>query len=154
MSIENLKADLKANLTNLPSELSSLSTTGDIVNHLKNTFWPFVENVVEEMGEIDAAVAELYENSDDILTYETGKLFMGFAVGAKLLVDELKAVTKDPAKLKAIAEWEALGKQVVQAIEEITLPEDPDGDLIDGDDEDPDDDEDDDDEDDKEPARG
>jgi hypothetical protein len=137
MSIEDLHTDLAANMEEAKN-LSALSSMGDVVNHLKNTLWPFTQNVVGELVEMDQAIQSMYEQSEDILQFETGKLLASVIVGAQALVADLEQLVKDdPARRAAIKEWKAKAKQAIAELEEITLPED----AAAADDEDDDDDE-------------
>jgi len=145
VSIEDLKADLAANLEQA-SLLSPMSTVGDIANHLKNTFWPFVENVVTEMEDIDEGLSDIYHGAEDILQPETGKLFATVIAGAAGLIGELEKRLVQPVDAKfsaAIKEWRRLAEESGQVLTEIVVIQ-AEGEDDDDDDEDDDGDEDDD----------
>lgn len=143
MSIEDLQTDFAQNQREIDA-LSALSSVGDVVAHLKNTFWPFVGNVVTEVAEMDQALRDMYEQSEDVLQFDTGKQLAGTIGGAVTLVDELeRRAAGDAQLLAAIAEWRKVAKESLDVLEEITLPEledegDPDDDEGDDDDEDDD----------------
>lgn len=144
MSIEELHADLVANIAEAKT-LTAMSTQGDVTNHLNNTLWPFLENLVREINDVDEAVGAMYEKSEDILQYDTGREIAVVVGGAIQLIAELeKRAAGDEPLLKAIQEWRAKAQGVSEILEEITLPEDFDGEEAD-DDEDEEDDETDDD---------
>lgn len=132
MSLEDLQADLAANMAEAKN-LSALSSIGDIANHLNNTLWPFVQNVVAEQAEMDTALRDMYENSEDILQYETGKQLATTIGGAMTLVNELEARAGGDARLlAAIKEWRAHAKESSELLEDITLP-DADDDVVEDD---------------------
>ena len=58
MSLEQLQADFKAN-SDVIKKLDNLTSTTDLVNLIKFTLWPFQENVLKEMAEMDEAVQDL-----------------------------------------------------------------------------------------------
>lgn len=135
MSIEDLKADLADNMAEAKALGTSITTSvQDIVKHLNNSFWPFVENVVTEMEDLDEGLSDLYHGAEDILQPDTAKLFAGVITGGAILVTELeRRLTAADGKLKeAIAEWRELADQAGAALEEIVVPE------AEGDDEDED----------------
>jgi hypothetical protein len=152
VSIENVQADLAANLEEVKN-LSALSSVGDIVNHLKNTLWPFTENVVRELAEMDESLRDMYEGSEDTLQYESGKQLAAVVAGAMSLVADLeRRAASEPQVLAAIKEWKSAAKGAIELLEEITLPED-EIDEVDDEDEVDDDDDEDDESDKKEPAQ-
>jgi hypothetical protein len=143
MSIEELQADLASNIVEAKG-LTAMSTIGDITNHLNNTLWPFLENLVRETSDVDEAVAAMYEKSEDILQFETGKQLAIVITGANTLIAELeKRAVGDKVVLDAIKDWRARAKEATEVLEEITLPEDYDPDDDEGDEGDEGDDDDD-----------
>jgi hypothetical protein len=97
---------------------------GDVTNHLKNTLWPFLQNVCGELTEMDAAIAAMYEQSEDILQLETGKLLASVIIGARTLIEDFKKlIPADDTRHKAIREWEAKATEAIEDIEEITIAE-------------------------------
>lgn len=136
MSIESLRADLVANVSQL-ANLSALSTTEDVVNHLKFTLWPFLENVTTEMAELDEVAAELYNQSEDILQPESAKLFAAAIGGAMMLIGKLEKYAAGDAQLTAaINEWKPVAKKAGELIDEIAIPEEEEEDEEDDDDDD------------------
>ena len=133
MSIQDLRSDLTANLASA-ARLSAFSTTEEVVAHLKNTLWPFLENVVGEISDQEDVLDELYHQSEDVLQPETGKLLLSVIAGAVLLADDLERRAAGDAKtLAAINEWRALAQKAATTIEEISIPEDEEDDDADGD---------------------
>ena len=125
MSIEDLQADLKANIVEARG-LSALSTIGDVANHLNNTLWPFLENVVREQAEMDDALSEMYEQQEDLLDYQTGKELAATIGGAMNLIghlEQLATAAGDKQTLAAIAEWKIKANESIQLLEDITRPE-------------------------------
>lgn len=130
MSIEDLESDLDANVAQLQS-LSSMSTVGDVVDHLKKTLWPFLENVVKvELKEMDGSISDVVNNAEDILQPETGRLFSTVVLGGIGLVGELeKRLTKsaeDTKILSGIREWQKYAQEATEVLSEIVLPEEED----------------------------
>lgn len=139
MSSEDLQSDLASNMEAVKN-LTALSNISDVVDHLKQTLWPMLEAMVNEHADLDAALADLYHNAEDILQYETGKLFAAVVVGAEFMMTELaNRAGNDARLLKAIKELREKCKEAKEIIEEITLPEDPDGDEDDEDEDEEDD---------------
>lgn len=144
MSIEDLKADLEQNLKEAKALASSMGTTSlDLAKHMVQTMWPFLENVVGELEDLDAGVSDLYHGAEDILQPETGKLFATVIAGAAGLIGELEkrlVLPVDDPYAVAIREWRTLAAEAGTALTEIVVPELEDTDE-DDDDEDEDDDE-------------
>jgi len=138
VSVETLQEDLKANLAGL-RDLNALSSVDDVVKHLKNSLWPFLESAVEQMEDLDGCIEDLLNNHEDILQPETGELFTTVVTSALILIGELKkrlGPGDDPRIAASIAEFERNANQMIGTLQEITIPE------IDDDDEDVDADED------------
>ena len=122
MSIEQLRDDLKANL----ASVKTVDPTNPIavMGHLKNTLWPFLESLVDELTEIDESVAELVDGVDEVLTFESGKVFAGIIAGGLVMTQMLEAqAAADPKIRAAINEWKSLAEQGGEILDEITLPE-------------------------------
>ncbi len=144
MSIEDLRADLATNLQQAKG-LNAMSTLGDVTGHLNNTLWPFLENLVTELADVDEGLGDLYHGAEDILQPETGELFATVIAGASGLVGELEKRLVLPADAKlfvAIKEWRRLAAESGQVLQEIVVQA---ADGNDEDDEEEDDEEDDDD---------
>lgn len=142
MSIETLQEDLKANIAHVQSQLGPLTSASELVAHLQNTLWPFLESLVEDMEQIDGCVDELYHQSEDILQPETGAVFQAMITGGLVIAQELKkrlaANTEDLKLRKAVGEFEALANQCTGILQEITIPEDDEEDAEDSDEDDED----------------
>jgi hypothetical protein len=138
--METLRADMRANIGSL-SSFGPTSTVGELAAHLRNTLWPMLEAMVDEVEEIDDVVAGIVSNSEDILQPDTSAMLVAVISGAMVLVTQQleKRVNKD-AEGKvwaAIKEWRQLAAKSLELLSEITLPED-DGDgedVADNDDE-------------------
>lgn len=154
MSVEELKADLEANTAIIRGLNGPLTTAPEIVALLQGTIWPFIENVVNELAEVDEGVHDLYSGAEDILQPETGAVFAAIIGGGLGLIAQLEAriAPNDPERQKlkrAIEEWKKMAKEGEEILMEIVVPDDPDeaeGDDAEGE-EDDDEDEDDDDDD-------
>lgn len=149
MSLEDLKADLATNMKEA-SVMSAgvMANPADLLRHLQNTLWPFLENLVGELEEIDDTVDDMYHSAEDILQPETAQLFATVIAGGMALVNELEKRLTMPADAQIIAgirEWRRLAGESAQTIAEITVM--PQADANQGDDQDDDDDDDDEDDD-------
>lgn len=142
MSIETLQEDLKANMS-AAREMNAISSVDDVVKHLKNTLWPFMESMVEQMEDLDGCVEDLLNHAEDILQPETGAQFLATINGGLGLMGELKkrlGPGDDPNITAAIAEFEKNANEMIGTLTEITIPVDDEGDDEDGDGDDDDDD--------------
>lgn len=125
-SVETLRADLNANIASL-KDMGALTTTADLVGHLKNTLWPFQEMLVEHIEELDGCVEDLLNHAEDILQPETGAVFAAVVVGGLLLAGELKkrlTVADDPKIRAVIAEFEQTCAVAQATLAEIVIPDD------------------------------
>jgi len=141
MSIESLKADLSANVQTLIALQPETTTAADIVKHLKETLWPFLESVVDESAEIDDCVADLISGAEDILQPETAEVFAAVIAGAVAVSDALKKfITREaePQLYKVVEELEKNCKSAETIMAEIVIDtgddEDDEGDEGEGDD--------------------
>lgn len=150
MSIDNLKADLASNMASL-NQLGPLASGADVVAHLQNTLWPFLETVVSEMEEQDECLEDLIHGADDILQPETAKVFAGVITGGLAMAERLKALSaSEPQVLAAIAKYQKMCQEAAELLEQITIVPAEDGDdEDDGEDGESDDDEEDNDDDDE-----
>lgn len=144
MSVETLREDLKSNIASL-KDLTALSPLDDYAKHLKDTLWPFMESMLEQIEDLDGCVEDLLNHAEDILQPETGALFLTVVTGGLGLVGELKkrlGPGDDPKILAAIAEFEKNANEATAVLTEITIPvqdEDEDEDDEEGDEDDDDD---------------
>jgi len=125
MSIEQLKQDLKAVTSSLPS--GPLTTAAEMSAFLKNNLLPFIDSAVTEMEEMDGSIEDLVTQTPDVLHEETAAVFTGLITSGLALVKELEDLaskTGDGQRLKPlIKEWRELAEQGMEVIEDITLPD-------------------------------
>lgn len=139
MSLDTLKEDLKQNLATLTT-MNELSSVGDVVNHLKNTLWPTLESIVDELAEVDDCVADMVNNAEDILQPETAEVFAAVLAASAVVAAALKPML-DPAKdadmINLVAELERNIKKANAIMQEIVIDDvDPEYDDDDDDDDD------------------
>lgn len=152
MSMETLRADLKANMQQLAALGGPGTTADDIAKHLREVLWPTLESVVDEMESIDGCVEDMLSGSEDILQPETGEKFAAIIVGAAAVATALRSrITREaePQLSKVIDELLRNCKTGEEILEEIVVDAD---DIDDDETDDEDGDEGDDDEDDSEGA--
>lgn len=89
MSIETLKADLKANLAGV-NALGADADLATVIRWLKDT-WAFIESHVDETTEIDEAVGALMEDAVEVLHTETASVFSAVNAGAMTVLTALRA---------------------------------------------------------------
>jgi uncharacterized protein YydD (DUF2326 family) len=124
MSLDDLRADLKRNM----SEAKRLAPTGAPGVHLHETLWPFLEAIVDVLEEVDDAVAEMVDRTEDYLQAETAAIFAALVQSSLLLSDELrKRAAGDELLLKRLAAHDELCGQAMATLGEITMIA-PDGD--------------------------
>ena len=134
MSLDDLRADLKRNM----AEASRLTTVVEIRDHFVNTLWPFVEAVVDVVDEMDDALAEMVDQTEDYLQAETAGVFAALVQSSLLLSAELrKRAAGDDLLVKRIDAHEQLCQQALATLGEITMIA-TDGETEEGDDEDED----------------
>lgn len=123
MSMEELEQDLERNIADL--ENTTFLSAEDVRKYLRETLWPFLSNHVAETTEIDDCVANMVEDSDDVLQKDTASLFAAVIVSGQKLMEELiKRLTKTPDDQKvrnAIAELRPIYAQAAAKLEEITV---------------------------------
>lgn len=148
-TIETLQEDLRANMS-AARELNAASSVGDLAEHIKNTMWPFMEAVVEQVEELDGCVEDLLNQTEDILQPETGAQFVAVVQSALVLMGELKkrlGPGPDDQKVDAaVTEFFGNANDMIAMLQEITVPVVEDGDAEDQDADEAEDDEDDEDE--------
>lgn len=131
MSMDSLKADLKANLAELSSMDPMVTTTSDLIKHLKGTLWPFIESFTDEAYDIDSCVGDILEGAEDILQPETAATFAAITAGGLTIAAALKArITREtePQLWKVIAEFEKNCKTGEEILKEIVVDTGDDGD--------------------------
>lgn len=142
MSLETLQADLAANIAET-KKLSALSTSDEIVRHLKDVLWPTLEAITEELAELDGCVGDMVNNAEDILQPETGAVFSAVVAGGVTVAAALKArLGPDEGQLSKVCDELIKNcKNAEEILEEIVLdelPDDEDAEDGEGDDEDDD----------------
>ena len=135
MSIETLQADLK--------EIIKQAAPGDspgvdaVWSFLKDNMLPWMENFVEEVGEMDGAFDALVNASEDVLHTESAQVFVGLIASGAVLIRELETrIGNDQRIMGLIREYKAVSKEATALLEEITLPDPEDDDDDDDDDDD------------------
>lgn len=139
MSIEQLKTDWDALEKRVNSMNPALTTNPEIVRLIKDELAPFMKCMVDEMGEQDGALADLFNDAEDILQPETAGLFAVLITTGRELLAKLEAVSKKAGDLTTLAEikaWREISKTAEEALEEITVPDDGDAEEADDDAED------------------
>lgn len=73
MSIEQLKEDVVRNIDDF--DKTTFGSLDDVKTFLKTTMFPLMENMVDEIEQIDSDVADMIEQSEDVLQPETAGIF-------------------------------------------------------------------------------
>jgi uncharacterized protein YydD (DUF2326 family) len=134
VSLDELRADLKRNV----AEASRLTTVAEIREHFINTLWPFIEAQLDVVEEMDDAVAELVDQTEDYLQSETAGIFAALVQSSLALSAELrKRAAGDELLVKRIDAHDQLCQQAMATLGEITMIA-PDGDEPDDEEEDDD----------------
>lgn len=140
MSIETLKEDLKLNLAEVAA-LDPAVDTPTLVAHLKNTLWPTLEAIVDELAEVDDCVADLV-SGEDILQEDTATVFAAVLAGAATVAAALKVrITREaePQLYKVLTELEGNIAAANEIMEDIVVGADADDEEDDGEEDDADD---------------
>lgn len=126
MTVESLKADLQSNLQTLTT-MGPLTSSADIVLHLKNTLWPFVESLVTEVEEQDECIENLLNGAEEIIHPETAKVFANVIVAGLGIAKALEDQSPGNAAVKrAVDAFRGMCKVAQETLEEVTVLEDPD----------------------------
>ncbi len=122
MSLEELQSDFKAN-TEAIKKLDAMTSTTDLVNLIKFTLWPFQQNVIKELAEIDAAVQDVVDGLDDVLCEDTAGVIAAPIIAARAIIAQFKAMLPATAtdQLLAIKRWEKMATDAQEAIAEIVV---------------------------------
>jgi hypothetical protein len=138
-----LKSDLGRNMKALAAKIEGGRITGDVAGHLRDTLWPFLEAVVDEVvqlreehDEMGEAVDSLIEGGDDQLHEDTATKILtcvGAGIGiAEKFKERLDPNNPDDAELLSnIAAYHMVAQEVAALVDDITIR---DGDADDGDD--------------------
>ncbi len=124
MSIEQLKSDAAAVVAALPSGLISAA---DMAAYMKNNLLPLFSDFVDELGEMDAALAEMVTGAVDVLHTDNSVVFMTLIEGGAKIIADLQAkivelggtVTGEIAQ--AIKEWDSLAADGREILEDVTF---------------------------------
>ncbi len=122
MTMETLQADM-TDLSARTKGLSSLSTTGDLVDFLKKNLVPFIASHVDESVEIDGCVNDMLENAEDILQTETAEQFSRVIALGTALSDALSTRSPSPEEAAVISEFRKEAATALATIAEITVLE-------------------------------
>jgi len=130
MSIEQLKSDAAAVVAALPS--GPQISAADMVAYMKNNLLPLFSDFVDELGEMDAALAEMVTGAVDVLHTDNSAVFLTLIEGGTKIIADLQAkivelggtVTGELAQ--AVKEWESLAADGREILEDVTFddPED------------------------------
>lgn len=141
MALDDLKEDLVANQKDAATILAR-NPDNPIMKHITNTMWPWMEALLEEVGEQALALDEAIDERGDMLQHETAGEFAAVILACTWLCDELdKRLTPSEVDLRTkIATVRDTVASASVTLEEITLP--PSVDDDEDDDEEPEDDDD------------
>lgn len=137
MSLDDLKADLQRNVADL--EATTMYGVDDLKKYLRETLWPFLHVVVEEMEELDSDISDMVEGSEDILQPETAGIFAVVIVQAMDLCKELETRLRkndvaDQTVKKKVAQLRNVCGIAQQTLMDITVHPDPSKDESNGND--------------------
>lgn len=118
MSLDELRADLKRNI----AEAGKLTTVAEIRDHLVHTLYPTIEAVVEITEEIDDAVGEMVDQTEDYLQAPTAAVFAALIQSSVAISDELRSrAAGDELLSKRLDAHDQLCQQAMVALGEITM---------------------------------
>lgn len=116
MSLDQLREDLKRNAV----EAGKLDEPTSL--YMSTTLWPFLEALLDEVSEIDDAVAELVDQQEDYLQPETAGVFAALAQSSMQLAAELKKRAGGDARLlKLVSNHEQIYETAVALLGDITM---------------------------------
>ena len=117
MSLAELRADLARNVREAQGVAEPATRT-----HLEQTLWPFLEALIDQIEEIDDAVAELVDQQEDYLQPQTAAVFAAVVQAGLELAAELKArAGADPGIAQKIADHDQLCQAAIGVLGEITM---------------------------------
>jgi hypothetical protein len=153
-----LQNDFKRNAKDLEAKIASGSIPPGVAKHLKETLWPLLSDIIDDIAEHRAETAELAEDvtelterTEDLLHEDTATpmrnaIACGVALAAVLKARLSPSVPGDAELLNQIAAFEVLAAEAVRVIDEVTVPDgeddDDEGDGAEGEDDDEESDED------------
>lgn len=118
MSLDELRADLKRNM----AEAGRLTTVAEIRDHFVNTLWPFIEAKLDIVEEMDDAVAEMVDKTEDYLQADTAGIFAAVVQSSLALSAELrKRAIGDDLLSKRIDTHDQLCREAIEVLGQITM---------------------------------
>lgn len=126
MSIEDLRRDLKTNI----AEAGKLGG-GSVVAHLRDTLWPFIEALFDEVAEMDGVVGEMVSQQEDYLQSDTATTFVALVQLGRQAVEQLrKRANGEEGIEKLCSAYDTLAEQTMIMLDQIAIiPADEDGEL-------------------------
>lgn len=117
MSLAELRADLARNVREAQGVAEPATRT-----HLEQTMWPFLEALIDQIEEIDDAVAELVDQQEDYLQPQTAAVFAAVVQAGLELAAELQArAGADPGIAQKITDHDQLCQAAIGVLGEITM---------------------------------
>lgn len=124
MSLDDLRDDMKRNL----AEAKRCGSVQELKAHIVDTLWPWLEAQLEVVEEIDDAVGELVDRTEDYLQAETAAIFATLVSTSLEISGELrKRAAGDDLLLKRLDAYDQLCAQAMATLGQITMI-DPDAD--------------------------
>ena len=117
MSLDELRADLARNMGDAQRVIDPAARA-----HLEQTLWPFLDALLDQVEEIDDAVAELVDQQEDYLQPQTAAVFAAVIQASLELAAELKArAGADPGIARKISDHDQLCQAAIGVLGEITM---------------------------------
>lgn len=150
-----LQQDIKRNTKALEAQIASGAIPGGVAKHLKDTLWPLLSDIIDdiaehraETAEIAEDVAELTERTEDLLHEDTSNtlrsaIAMGIAFAAVLKPRLNPSIPEDVTLLDQLNAFDVLAQESMRILDDITIPDGEDGDAEEDDEDEGDGDEDD-----------
>lgn len=143
-----LRKDLARNQEEVRALRQRGAPSSEIAQHLAETVWPFLEAMLENVGEIDDAVDDLIQESDDLLQADTAAKISAPLILAGEFAKELEkrlqpagANAADDGLRVKLKQFQSMFLDATNLIAEITIFDEDPNDDEEGDDEDDSDDE-------------
>lgn len=127
MSIETLQDDLKEIIKRAaPGPERDESPTG-AWSFMADNVLPWLETLIDEVGEMDAAIYAAVHGTEDVLHTESAQVFVGLIASGAVLIRELETrIGNDQRILGLIREYKTVSKEATALLQEITVPDDED----------------------------
>ena len=127
MSIVQLQEDLQAISKAIPD--GPLVSAAELRDYIRNNLVPFLSAQVSEVEEMDGAISDIVNQSEDVLHQESAEVFIAIITSGLLLINELATrIGNDQRLLAAIKEWKKVAKRGEEIVNDITIPDDEDED--------------------------